>query len=387
MNKISKIQIGGFRRLLDVDIEMRPLMVMIGANGVGKTSVLDAISLLSLSAAGAMNNALSAWGGITSVISREHANRLSLIAEMEVPGYNPLQYHLELEPGGIAYSIAEETLSQVGKERNSPFFHIFSHYDKIVYYDVDAKKLVQPEEVLPNWKHDPLESSLSQVPKMFRQPEELRRVLSSAAFYHALDVKQRAPVKLPQQMKPAIFPGENGEELLPFLYYLRESDKDRYESIEDTLRAAFPSFESLNFPPVAAGMLSLAWKDRYFKKALYPHELSEGTLRFLWLVSLLKSPSLPTITMIDEPEVSMHPELLSILADLMREASERTQIVVATHSDTLIRFLEPKEVVVMDTDDEGFTSAKWADSFDIEKWLEDYSLDEIWRMGQIGGRA
>jgi len=91
--------------------------------------------------------------------------------------------------------------------------------------------------------------------------------------------------------------------------------------------------------------------------------------------------------MIDEPEVSLHPELLSILADLMREASARTQIIVATHSDRLIRFLEPKEVLVMDIDDQGFTSATWADSLDLDSWLAEYSLDEVWRLGRIGGRS
>ena len=91
--------------------------------------------------------------------------------------------------------------------------------------------------------------------------------------------------------------------------------------------------------------------------------------------------------MIDEPEVSLHPELLSLLADLMREASQRTQIIVATHSDRLIRFLQPKEVAVMDIDDEGLAKVQWADELDLDRWLKDYSLDEVWRMGQMGGRA
>ena len=91
--------------------------------------------------------------------------------------------------------------------------------------------------------------------------------------------------------------------------------------------------------------------------------------------------------MIDEPEVSLHPELLSILADLMREASLRTQIVVATHSDRLVRFLEPNEIVVMDICEDGGANMVWADSLDIDEWLSDYSMDEVWQMGRSGGRA
>jgi predicted ATPase len=110
-------------------------------------------------------------------------------------------------------------------------------------------------------------------------------------------------------------------------------------------------------------------------------------LRFLWLVSLLQSPALSTITMIDEPEVSLHPELLSLLAELMREASMRTQLIVATHSDRFVRFLKPSELLVFDMDEAGGTTATWADAMDLEEWLEEYSLDELWRMGRAGGRS
>jgi predicted ATPase len=71
----------------------------------------------------------------------------------------------------------------------------------------------------------------------------------------------------------------------------------------------------------------------------------------------------------------------------MREAAERTQLIVATHSDRFVRFLHPKEVVVMDIDEDGGATATWADSLDLERWLAEYSLDEIWRMGRMGGRA
>ena len=193
---------------------------------------------------------------------------------------------------------------------------------------------------------------------MHRQSEQLRRILSSATQYpdRTLEVGRRAPVRLPQQLRPATLPGENGEDLASFLYNLRESRFEKYEAIEDSLRAAFPGFESLSFPVAAAGMISVTWNERAFRNPFYMHQLSEGTLRFLWLVSLLRSPNLSTITMIDEPEVSMHPELLALLADLMREASGRTQIIVATHSDRLIRFLEPSEVVAMDVGEDGRAS-------------------------------
>jgi predicted ATPase len=382
MYKINHLRIKGFRRLYDIDLEMRPLMVVIGANSVGKTSFLDTISLLSASAEGKLNSRLNEMGGIASVLTWDKTDELSFLVDMEVPGYNPLKYELHLAAKGQSYAVSREMLSQERKRALGPFKHIESHYGDVRYYEIKGNKLVRP-----TWEHNPFETSLSQVPKMFHEPEELRRILSSATLYHVLNVGSRAPVKLPQAMKPAELPGEHGEDIVPFLYYLRESSRDCYDTIEDALRSAFPGFENLGFPPVAAGMLAMTWKDKNFKKPMYMNQLSEGILRFLWLVSLLQSPGLSTITMIDEPEVSLHPELLLLLSDLLREASRRTQIIVATHSDSLIRFLRPEEVIVMDIDEDGHASAEWADKLDLEKWLSDYTLDEVWRMGRMGGRS
>jgi predicted ATPase len=383
MYKMNHIKIEGFRRLKHIDLPVCPFMVLIGANGVGKTSLLDAFSLLSASAAGGLNNKLSQLGGVANVLTRGKAEHLSLNVDMDVPGYRPIEYDLKLTKKGVGYAISSEVLSQSRDGFSDVFKHIDSHDGDIKYFEKEESNHL----VRPNWEYNPNETSLFQVPKMFREPEELRRILGSVTQYHALDVGSRAPVKLPQQMKPADLPGADGEDLIPFLYYLRESNRDRYEAIEDTLKAAFPGFESLSFPPVAAGMLTMTWRDSNYKKPFFMQELSEGTLRFIWLVSLLQSPGLSTITMIDEPEVSLHPELLSILADLMREASKRTQLIVATHSDRFIRFLEPKEIVVMDRDDDGDTTAAWGDSLDLDEWLKEYSLDEVWRMGRMGGRS
>ncbi|MEA1952189.1 MAG: AAA family ATPase, partial [Planctomycetota bacterium] len=231
------------------------------------------------------------------------------------------------------------------------------------------------------------ESALSQVPRMFAEPEEFRKQLASSTHYHALDVSAKAPVRLPQPMRNATLPGRNGEELVSCLYMIRETDESRFESIEDTLRAGFPSFERLNFPPVAAGTLAMTWKDSTSPNPFYMHQLSEGTLRFLWLVTLLQSPGLTSVTMIDEPEVSLHPELLSLLADLFREASTRTQLIIATHADRLVRFLTPEEVIATSVEEDGTASFEWGDEFQLDDWLQEFSLDQLWQMGRIGGRS
>ena len=384
--RIEKIRIDGFRKLFHFELTMSNFMVMVGANGVGKSTVLDVFSILSAMAAGRMNEKLNDFGGVAATLTRGKCESISFCVDMAVPNYNPLEYSIAIRPTGNGYAISSETLSQTrdNKTDKGPFLHIDSHNNDIRYFEPDAGG--HGRLIRLTWDHNPLESSLSQVPKMFRQPESLRRILSTAAHYHVLDVGERAPVKLPQAVKPATMPGNNGEDLIPYLYSLRESEPARFQAILDTLHAGFPDFESLSFPVVASGMLTLAWKSKTFAQPFYANELSEGTLRFLWLASLLQCPALPMLTMIDEPEVSLHPELISLLVDLMREASDRTQLLIATHSDSLVRFLRPEEIFTMDVDEQGFTAARRADAMDIEAWLDEYSMDEIWKMGRIGGR-
>lgn len=358
---------------------------MIGANGTGKTSVLDVLSLLANSAQGKLSEDIIDLSGLPSILTYDRAQELRLEISRSVTGYEPLEYSLRLKPQGVAYVISEEKLSQQHRDKEAhtkPFLHIDSRGSNIRYFEPDEGKLTQP-----NWDHNPLETSLSQVPKMFREPEDFRNRLASSTFYHVLNVDPRSPVRLPQPLSPATLPGRNGEELVSCLFSMRETERARFEAIEDTLRAAFPRFDRLDFPPVAAGTLALTWREKGFSQPFYLHQLSEGTLRFLWLTTLLQSPGLTALTLLDEPEVSLHPELLSVLADSLREASKRTQIVVATHSDRLIRFLQPNEIVAIDSSDDGMSTLTWGDELDLDKWLKDFSLDELWSNGRLGARS
>lgn len=381
ISRFTELGVKGFRRLKDVSIEMRPFCALIGANGAGKTSFLDALWILASSAQGKLNESLSELGGLASILSYDGDEELTLHISKEVVHHQPLEYSLAINPGGTGYRISSESLTQLRQGYQDPFIHIQTTNSQIQYFD-PKQKLVRP-----NWEYNPFETALAQVPKMFQDPEIFRNRLASSTFYHVLNVGPRSPVRLPQPMQPSKLPGRDGEELVSCLYTLRESDRNRFDAVEDALRAAFPAFDRLDFPPVAAGTIALAWRDTRYSKPLYMHQLSEGTLRFLWIVTLLQSPGLTAMTMIDEPEVSLHPELLSILSELLREASKRTQLVIATHSDRLVGFLRPEEVLCLDGNEDGSTAATWGDSLDLNSWLAEYSLDELWRMGRIGARS
>ncbi|RKZ48348.1 MAG: ABC transporter ATP-binding protein [Candidatus Parabeggiatoa sp. nov. 2] len=379
---LTQINIAGYRRLFSIDMEMRPLTVMIGANGVGKTSVLEVFDLLASAAQGKLKNILSKFGGIEDILTYDKSEKVSFKLSMERAASTLLDYALTLNKKGMSYEIGEETLVQENADNHKSLKYIDANRSDIRYFQADSNKLVRP-----TWEHSPFETSLFQMPKLSEVPEIVRQQLAAITYYsaYALNVGYNAPIRSPQKMQPATHPGHNGEDLVTCLYYLRETDKIRFEVIEDTLAVAFPSFERLDFPPVAAGTLAMTWKDKNFYKPLYMNQLSEGILRFLWLITLLHSPDLTAVTLIDEPEVSLHPQLLSILTDANRSASEHTQLIVATHSERLVRFLTPQNVLVMD-EEEGLAQVKWADTLDLDEWLSEYPLDELWRMGRLGGR-
>ena len=116
-----------------------------------------------------------------------------------------------------------------------------------------------------------------------------------------------------------------------------------------------------------------------------PNQLSDGTLRLLFIIAVLKNPNPPPLICIDEPELSMHPDWLHLLAELMQQASERTQLIVATHSPELISMLEPEEVLIVEKKD-GESCFRRLERENLASWLKRYTLGELWTKGHIGGR-
>src|SRR5579864_2266963 len=133
--RFGQFSIRGFRRLFDVRLSLRPLSVMIGANGTGKTSVLDVLSLLASSAQRKLSPAISELSGLANILTYDRAHELGLGITMDVPGYEPLEYSLSIRTQGIGHVIHEETLSQKRECHPTPFRHVDSHEQDVKYYD------------------------------------------------------------------------------------------------------------------------------------------------------------------------------------------------------------------------------------------------------------
>lgn len=174
--------------------------------------------------------------------------------------------------------------------------------------------------------------------------------------------------------------------IAPFLYRLRRSFPKRFENIVSTIRLVAPFFSDFVDRPDLDEKVELEWYHvDQPDTPLRAHFLSDGTLRFICLTTLLLSFSSASTILIDEPELGLHPYAISILADLLTQASKNYQIIVSTQSVELVNELSPADIIVVDQQD-GASSFQRLEEAKLHAWLEDYSLGELWKKNIFGGR-
>jgi predicted ATPase len=175
--------------------------------------------------------------------------------------------------------------------------------------------------------------------------------------------------------------------LSAFLYRLREMKADNYRNIVDAVRLVAPFFHDFNLRPdrLNPRKIRLEWQEVGSDSYFDAHALSDGTLRFVCLATLLLQPVPPTTILIDEPELGLHPYAITVLAELFRATAHRAQLLVSTQSVTLVNQLEPQDVIVAERR-EGESVFRRLEDEEIATWLDDYALGELWEKNVLGGR-
>jgi len=214
---------------------------------------------------------------------------------------------------------------------------------------------------------------------------EIREFFDSFDFHQdwefGADLTPRDPVPVGQSVKRL---EENGYNLAQMLAYFRDYHRPILERINELMKRFYEPFESLDVRLIGTHLQpAINEKDGISVSA---YRLSDGTLRWLALLTILLNPTPGPVTCIDEPELGLHPDAIHILADLLVEASTRTQLIVTTHSDALLdAFTDTPEVVCVCEKVEGSTVIQRLDKGRLKTWLEDYSLGQLWAKGEIGG--
>ena len=394
--KILDLQIQGFRSLKEVSWKPGDLNLIIGPNGSGKSNLLKALEMLSISARGGLNKQVIreggmeplVWDGVLSQIQlklrtspiddtfrdKEHAN---------------LTYQLMLARLGVssAYRIEHEILGNYYKvergEKDSPLIILERTPANAVVYDDKQQGLSAPPEAVPQ---EETLLSLSAGPYTAnRLIPAYQQWLGNWAIYHEFQTHREAPVRQPALSRNERLVAADGSNLVQVLHTLYTSNRDFKRDLNLAMSAAFgDDFDELAFPPDVDQrvQLKLAWKS--LKRLQTTSDLSDGTLRFLYLIAILANPTPPPLIAIDEPEMGLHPSMLPIIAEYARNASRRTQVIITTHSAELLDAFNEFDPTV--------TVAKWADGQtqldvlsgeNLRYWLQDYTLGKLYRSGEL----
>jgi predicted ATPase len=375
-------------------LELRPLNVFIGHNGTGKSNLLDVLSILQ-AAPRDLLAPIQAGGGIGEWLWKGASGKV--VGEIEVVASYPyhqigLRHQLSIAMRNERTVLDDEGIenAEVLPNHNAPFFYYrYQHGSPVLStWEPDGpteRKLrkLQREDIAQD------QSVLSQRRDRDFYPEitYLNNSYADISIYRDWNLGRQTVPRRPQQADlPANFLREDAGNLALVLNRL-EKKGSTWKHLLEKLRDADGAIEDLLFD-INGGTVQVALRYKGLSEAIPATRISEGTLRYLCLLSILCHPAPPPVVCIEEPELGLHADLLPTVADLLLEASERTQLLVTTHSDVLIDGLSrtPEAVIVCSKDAEG-TRMERLDRERLRVWLDDeqYGLGRLWRKGEIGG--
>ena len=388
--KLLKLEIEGFRSLRHVVWEPGDLNILIGPNAGGKSNLLKALEFISVAARGSFGDYVERQGGAAAIAWDGNARKIRFSIDMavDVDGRDRrFTYILELGRGAppSTLQIELEELYRPLDEEPRPNRRLFKRTrDSIIMTDGDIEKAHPAASAV---LRDDNRTLLSQVAEpIVGNPSfaACGKFLSEWMSYFDFHTDSGADVRrsvIPRQSRNIDPDGQNLANVLNTYY---RNDARFTEIVDDSMNAAFlGQYLELVFPINTADQrLSLAvrWKD--LSSSTATADLSDGTLRFLYLLAILANPHPPTLIAIDEPETGLHPSMLPLIAEAAADAAERTQVVFTTHSSEFLDAfhiveIKPQIGVVEFTD--GASDVKTIADEVLAHWLKGFRLGELYR--------
>jgi predicted ATPase len=362
----------------ETTLELRPLNVLIGANASGKSNLVSAIRLLNVAPSNLLGEMM--WGGgVRQWISQRQPGGLTarIAAQVELPKVEePLQYFLEFGDRGGSLSMVAELLRSVG--------------GRVFFQRSPTHVKIQKAPDQPVSESDILESQ--SLLAAYRDPTDpgpttrLGEAFGAIRIFHSFDTSPASQARKGASVgsqKDFLLDGGGNLALILQNLSFRWGKLDRLTAY---LQRFWDGAEDVRVR-LEAELAQTYVKESGIPNPISAWRLSDGTLKFLCLLAVLLHPEPPPLICIEEPELGLHPDALTVVADALREASEKCQVIVTTHSDALVGAFsdEPEVVVVCERGPDGGTQFKRLQSSELGEWLESYRLGELWRMGEIGG--
>ena len=365
-------------------LEMNPLSVLIGPNGSGKSNLIEAIGLLQ-AAPRDLLAPINEGGGIEDWIWRGEQSASEAEVEVVVEtqkATQSLRYRLEIAKFGHRFQLNEEQIeNENADDGHSEPYKFFERHGRssIINFRDGGKRNLCPEEI------DSEQSILAQRkdPDGYHELTSLGEVLGRIRLYREWSFGRHMSPRVPQKADlPNNFLSEDGKNLGLVLSSLKLNPKAKAQILE-SLRKLYDGISDFDVITEGGTVQVFLQEGDIVVPAT---RLSDGTLRYLCLLSILCHPQPPPLVCIEEPELGLHPDIIPTLGKLLREASERCQIVVTTHSDVLVDSLTdmPESVVVCEKH-QGQTTMRRLEQSQLTDWLKKYSLGELWQRGELGG--
>ncbi len=357
MSLVDHITIKGFKSIKSIEmLELRAINVVIGPNGAGKSNLLDVFSLLREIKNGRLQEYVATSGGAEKIL--HFGSKTTDLAEI----------HLSSMDNGPGFSIGLKPT-----ESDSLF--------------------VSSEQVFGYSTGTPLPTAAPRseavVATKRRDSYPILEYLDGLRVYHFHDTSSSSPMKKTADINDNGYLRRDASNLAAFLYYLELMHPAEYNLIVRTVRRVAPFVDRFVLEPLRLNpnSIRLEWRhvgpDQYFDAA----SLSDGTLRFIAQATLLLQPiSLrPSVILIDEPELGLHPYAITMLASLIKQAATVSQVIVTTQSPVLLDHFDAEDVLVTDRVDGGTTLTRLK-AAPLDKWLDEYSLGQLWEKNELGGR-
>lgn len=404
---IQELSVHGYRSLRDVTWRPDRLNLLVGPNASGKSNVLRAIDLISVAARGDLEETITEANGVIPLLWDHRPGefgwkvRIDPVDEGRDIEKDALTFLMTIAQlgTGSGYEIRNDSLGnwykfQQGIE-NSPWWVFTRERGRAHFFDMDQSQLVRLDEEVSGTGSsgegfDPSESLLSQISDFRnRIPALTRRVLEGWRVYHDVHAERGSAMRQPATTQVARRLHADGGNLTTVLHTLYTGYREFRGQVDEGMRSAFGNeYERLEFQPAAAQQIQLAVQWKSSSQAHAGSDLSDGTLRFLFLLTVLCNPDSTRVLAIDEPEVGLHPSMLPIVAEFAVEASLHTQIILTSHSpEFLDAFSDSSPSVTLCHWEEGETSLHPLDTEELAAWLARYRLGELFSRGQLESLA
>lgn len=382
--RIEYLRMENYRALRNVELkEITPLTVLVGPNGSGKSTVFDVFNFLSECFQFGLRHAWDRRGRAKELKTRGQGGPVVIeIKYRESPGLPLITYHLAIEEGSKGPSVAEEWLRWKRKPWGAPF--------RFLDYKEGRGQAISGETPDADDKRveTPLRSPDLIAVNTLGQFAEHPRVAALREFitdwyvsYLSIDDTRGQPEAGPQERL-----SKTGDNLANVIQYLKERHPEQLEHIFTVLRSRVPRLEGVVAEPMQDGRLLLQIKDAPFERPVLSRFASDGTLKLLAYLTVLHDPEPPRFVGIEEPENFLHPRLLLELAEECRAATERSQLLVTTHSPFFLNGIRPAEARVLYRDGQGYTQAVRASDIEgVSEFIAAGALmGHLWLEGHFG---